>query len=176
MRMKEMGRRLFQMVQDGYRRFRAAMVFDAVLFVCVGLLTYHKMYVIHGWYTEEIGCAAAAAAIACIFAAALRLFLERREKERHGFEALLTAAVFVFFFVLVQGHDWRDPYILLKTAGPALAFASVGLYCLAPQKEGEEPALAVLLAISKACLVGLLLVVSLSICLTAFDSLLFSLV
>ena len=40
MRMKEMGRRLFQMVQDGYRRFRAAMVFDAVLFVCVGLLTY----------------------------------------------------------------------------------------------------------------------------------------
>ena len=175
MRMKEMGRRLFQMVQDGYRRFRAAMVFDAVLFVCVGLLTYHKMYVIHGWYTEEIGCAAAAAAIACIFAAALRLFLERREKERHGFEALLTAAVFVFFFVLVQGHDWRDPYILLKTAGPALAFASVGLYCLAPQKEGEEPALAVLLAISKACLVGLLLVVSLSICLTAFDSLLFSL-
>ena len=175
MSIKDMGQRLFRMVQDGYQRFRTAMIFDAVLFVCVGVLTYCQVYEIQDWYTEEIGCAAAAAAIGCIFAVALRVFWERRGQERHGFEALLTIVVFVFFFILVQGHDWTDPYILLKTVGPALVFASVGLYCLEPQKEGEEPALAVFFAISKAWLVGTLLIVSLSTCLTAFDSLLFSL-
>ena len=175
MGIKDMGQRLCRSVQGGYRRFRTAMIFDAVLFVCVGVLTYCHVYEIQDWYTEEIGCAAAAAAIGCIFAAALRLFLERRGQERHDFEALLTVVVFVVFFILVQGHDWTDPYILLKTAGPALVFASVGLYCLEPQNEGEEPALAVFFAISKAWLVGTLLIVSLSTCLTAFDSLLFSL-
>ena len=175
MGVKDMGQRLCRSVQGGYRRFRTAMIFDAVLFVCVGVLTYCHVYEIQDWYTEEIGCAAAAAAIGCVFAATLRLFLERRGQERHDFEALLTVVVFVFFFILVQGHDWTDPYILLKTAGPALVFASVGLYCLEPQNEGEKPALAVFFAISKAWLVGTLLIVSLSTCLTAFDSLLFSL-
>ena len=175
MGVKDMGQRLCRSVQGGYQRFRTAMIFDAVLFVCVVVLTYCHVYEIQDWYTEEIGCAAAAAAIGCIFAAALRLFLERRGQERHGFEVLLPVVVFVFFFILVQGHDWTDPYILLKTAGPALVFASVGLYCLEPQNEGEEPALAVFFAISKAWLVGTLLIVSLSTCLTAFDSLLFSL-
>ena len=175
MGVKDMGQRLCRSVQGGYQRFRTAMIFDAVLFVCVGVLTYCHVYEIQDWYTEEIGCAAAAAAIGCIFAAALRLFLERRGQERHGFEVLLPVVVFVFFFILVQGHDWTDPYILLKTAGSALVFTSVGLYCLEPQNEGENPPLAVFFAISKAWLVGTLLIVSLSTCLTAFDSLLFSL-
>ena len=175
MGVKDMGQRLCRSVQGGYQRFRTAMILDVVLFVCVGMLTYCHVYEMQDWYTEEIGCAAAAAAIGCIFAVALRLFLERRGQERHGFEALLTVVVFVFFFILVQGHDWTDPYILLKTAGPALVFASVGLYCLEPQNEDEEPALVVFLAVSKAWLVGTLLIVSLNTCLTAFDSLLFSL-
>ena len=175
MGVKDMGQRLCRSVQGGYQRFRTAMILDVVLFVCVVVLTYCHVYEIQDWYTEEIGCAAAAAAIGCIFAVALRLFLERRGQERHGFEVLLPVVVFVFFFILVQGHDWTDPYILLKTAGPALVFASVGLYCLEPQNEGEEPALVVFLAVSKAWLVGTLLIVSLSTCLTAFDSLLFSL-
>ncbi len=175
MGVKDMGQRLCRSVQGGYQRFRTAMIFDAVLFVCVGVLTYCHVYEIQDWYTEEIGCAAAAAAIGCIFAAALRVFLERRGQERHGFEVLLPVVVFVFFFILVQGHDWTDPYILLKTAGPALVFTSVGLYCLEPQNEGENPPLAVFFAISKAWLVGTLLIVSLSTCLMAFDSLLFSL-
>ena len=175
MGVKDMGQRLCRSVQGGYQRFRTAMILDIVLFFCVGVLTYRHVYEMQDWYTEEIGCAAAAAAIGCIFAVALRLFLERRGQERHGFEALLTVVVFVFFFILVQGHDWTDPYILLKTAGPALVFASVGLYCLEPQNEGEEPALVVFFAVSKAWLVGTLLIVSLNTCLTAFDSLLFSL-
>jgi len=175
MGVKDMGQRLCRSVQGGYQRFRTAMILDIVLFFCVGVLTYRHVYEMQDWYTEEIGCAAAAAAIGCIFAVALRLFLERRGQERHGFEALLTVVVFVFFFILVQGHDWTDPYILLKTAGPALVFASVGLYCLEPQNEDEEPALVVFLAVSKAWLVGTLLIVSLNTCLTAFDSLLFSL-
>ena len=175
MGVKDMGQRLCRSVQGGYQRFRTAMILDVVLFVCVGMLTYCHVYEMQDWYTEEIGCAAAAAVIGCIFAVALRLFLERRGQERHGFEALLTVVVFVFFFILVQGHDWTDSYILLKTAGPALVFASVGLYCLEPQNEGEEPALAVFFAISKAWLVGTLLLISLGICLTAFDSLIFSL-
>jgi len=175
MGVKDMGQRLCRSVQGGYQRFRTAMIFDAVLFVCVGVLTYCHVYEIQDWYTEEIGCAAAAAAIGCIFAAALRVFLERRGQERHGFEVLLPVVVFVFFFILVQGHDWTDPYILLKTAGPALVFTSVGLYCLEPQNEGENPPLAVFFAISKAWLVGTPLIVSLSTCLMAFDSLLFSL-
>ena len=175
MGIKDMGQRLCRSMQGGYQRFRTAMILDVVLFVCVGVLTYCHVYEIQDWYTEEIGCVAAAAAIGCIFAIALRVFLERRGQERHGFEALLTVVVFVFFFILVQGHDWTDSYILLKTAGPALVFASVGLYCLEPQNEGEEPVLAVFFAISKAWLVGTLLIVSLSTCLTAFDSLLFSL-
>lgn len=175
MSIRDMGQRLFRMVQGGYQRFRTVMIFDVMLFVCVGVLTYRHVYEIQDWYTEEIGCAAAAAAISCIFAVALRVFLEKRGQERHGFEALLTVVVFVFFFILVQGHDWTNPYILLKTAGPALVFASVGLYCLEPPKEGEEPALSVFFAISKAWLVGTLLLVSLSTCLAAFDSLLFSL-
>lgn len=174
MGVKDMGQRLCRSVQGGYQRFRTAMILDIVLFFCVGVLTYRHVYEMQDWYTEEIGCAAAAA-IGCIFAVALRLFLERRGQERHGFEALLTVVVFVFFFILVQGHDWTDPYILLKTAGPALVFASVGLYCLEPQNEDEEPALVVFLAVSKAWLVGTLLIVSLNTCLTAFDSLLFSL-
>ena len=174
MGVKDMGQRLCRSVQGGYQRFRTAMILDIVLFFCVGVLTYRHVYEMQDWYTEEIGCAAAAA-IGCIFAVALRLFLERRGQERHGFEALLTVVVFVFFFILVQGHDWTDPYILLKTAGPALVFASVGLYCLEPQNEGEEPALVVFFAVSKAWLVGTLLIVSLNTCLTAFDSLLFSL-
>ena len=174
MGVKDMGQRLCQSMQGGYQRFRTAMILDVVLFVCVGVLTYCHVYEMQDWYTEEIGCAAAAA-IGCIFAVALRLFLERRGQERHGFEALLTVVVFVFFFILVQGHDWTDPYILLKTAGPALVFASVGLYCLEPQNEGEEPALVVFFAVSKAWLVGTLLIVALNTCLTAFDSLLFSL-
>ena len=175
MGVKDMGQRLCRSVQGGYQRFRTAMILDIVLFFCVGVLTYRHVYEMQDWYTEEIGCAAAAAAIGCIFAVALRLFLERRGQERHGFEALLTVVVFVFFFILVQGHGWTDPYILLKTAGPALVFASVGLYCLEPQREGEEPALVVFFAVSKAWLVGTLLIVSLNTCLTAFDSLLFSL-
>ena len=175
MGVKDMGQRLCRSVQGGYQRFRTAMILDIVLFFCVGVLTYRHVYEMQDWYTEEIGCAAAAAAIGCIFAVALRLFLERRRQERHGFEVLLTVVVFVFFFILVQGHDWTDPYILLKTAGPALVFASVGLYCLEPQNEGEEPALVVFFAVSKAWLVGTLLIVSLNTCLTAFDSLLFSL-
>ncbi|MFC2287517.1 MAG: DUF4153 domain-containing protein [Selenomonas sp.] len=175
MGVKDMGQRLCRSVQGGYQRFRTAMILDIVLFFCVGVLTYRHVYEMQDWYTEEIGCAAAAAAIGCIFAVALRLFLERRGQERHGFEALLTVVVFVFFFILVQGHDWTDPYILLKTAGPALVFASVGLYCLEPQNEGEAPALVVFFAVSKAWLVGTLLIVSLNTCLTAFDSLLFSL-
>ena len=175
MGVKDMGQRLCQSMQGGYQRFRTAMILDVVLFVCVGVLTYCHVYEMQDWYTEEIGCAAAAAAIGCIFAVALRLFLERRGQERHGFEVLLPVVVFVFFFILVQGHDWTDPYILLKTAGPALVFASVGLYCLEPQNEGEEPPLVVFFAVSKAWLVGTLLIVSLSTCLTAFDSLLFSL-
>ena len=175
MGVKDMGQRLCRSVQGGYQRFRTAMILDIVLFFCVGVLTYRHVYEMQDWYTEEIGCAAAAAAIGCIFAVALRLFLERRGQERHGFEALLPVVVFVFFFILVQGHDWTDPYILLKTAGPALVFASVGLYCLEPQNEGEEPALVVFFAVSKAWLVGTLLIVSLNTCLTAFDSLLFSL-
>lgn len=175
MGVKDMGQRLCRSVQGGYQRFRTAMILDIVLFFCVGVLTYRHVYEMQDWYTEEIGCAATAAAIGCIFAVALRLFLERRGQERHGFEALLTVVVFVFFFILVQGHDWTDPYILLKTAGPALVFASVGLYCLEPQNEGEEPALVVFFAVSKAWLVGTLLIVSLNTCLTAFDSLLFSL-
>ena len=175
MGVKDMGQRLCQSMQGGYQRFRTAMILDVVLFVCVGVLTYCHVYEMQDWYTEEIGCAAAAAAIGCIFAVALRLFLERRGQERHGFEALLTVVVFVFFFMLVQGHEWTDPYILLKTAGPALVFASVGLYCLEPQNEGEEPPLVVFFAVSKAWLVGTLLIVSLNTCLTAFDSLLFSL-
>ena len=175
MGVKDMGQRLCRSVQGGYQRFRTAMILDIVLFFCVGVLTYRHVYEMQDWYTEEIGCAAAAAAIGCIFAVALRLFLERRGQARHGFEALLTVVVFVFFFILVQGHDWTDPYILLKTAGPALVFASVGLYCLEPQNEDEEPALVVFLAVSKAWLVGTLLIVSLNTCLTAFDSLLFSL-
>ena len=175
MGVKDMGQRLCRSVQGGYQRFRTAMILDIVLFFCVGVLTYRHVYEMQDWYTEEIGCAAAAAAIGCIFAAALRLFLERRGQERHGFEVLLPVVVFVFFFILVQGHDWTDPYILLKTAGPALVFASVGLYCLEPQNEGEEPALVVFFAVSKAWLVGTLLIVSLNTCLTAFDSLLFSL-
>ena len=175
MGVKDMGQRLCRSVQGGYQRFRTAMILDIVLFFCVGVLTYRHVYEMQDWYTEEIGCAAAAAAIGCIFAVALRLFLERRGQERHGFEALLTVVVFVFFFILVQGHDWTNSYILLKTAGPALVFASVGLYCLEPQNEGEEPALVVFFAVSKAWLVGTLLIVSLNTCLTAFDSLLFSL-
>ena len=175
MGVKDMGQRLCRSVQGGYQRFRTAMILDIVLFFCVGVLTYRHVYEMQDWYTEEIGCAAAAAAIGCIFAVALRLFLERRGQERHGFEAPLTVVVFVFFFILVQGHGWTDPYILLKTAGPALVFASVGLYCLEPQREGEEPALVVFFAVSKAWLVGTLLIVSLNTCLTAFDSLLFSL-
>lgn len=175
MGVKDMGQRLCRSVQGGYQRFRTAMILDIVLFFCVGVLTYRHVYEMQDWYTEEIGCAAAATAIGCIFAVALRLFLERRGQERHGFEALLTVVVFVFFFILVQEHDWTDPYILLKTAGPALVFASVGLYCLEPQNEDEEPALVVFLAVSKAWLVGTLLIVSLNTCLTAFDSLLFSL-
>ena len=175
MGVKDMGQRLCRLVQGGYQRFRIAMILDVVLFVCMGVLTYCHVYEMQDWYTEEIGCAAAAAAIGCIFAVALRLFLERRGQERHGFEALLTVVVFVFFFILVQGHDWTDSYILLKTAGPALVFASVGLYCLEPQNEGENPPLAVFFAISKAWLVGTLLLISLGICLTAFDSLIFSL-
>ena len=175
MGVKDMGQRLCQSMQGGYQRFRTAMILDVVLFVCVGVLTYCHVYEIQDWYTKEIGCAAAAAAIGCIFAVALRLFLERRGQERHGFEVLLPVVVFVFFFILVQGHDWTDSYILLKTAGPALVFASVGLYCLEPQNEGENPPLAVFFAISKAWLVGTLLLISLGICLTAFDSLIFSL-
>lgn len=175
MRVKDMGQRLCRSVQGGYQRFRTATILDVVLFVCVGVLTYCHVYEMQDWYTEEIGCAAAAAVIGCIFAVALRLFLERRGQERHGFEALLTVVVFVFFFILVQGHDWTNSYILLKTAGPALVFASVGLYCLEPQNEGENPPLAVFFAISKAWLVGTLLLISLGICLTAFDSLIFSL-
>ena len=105
MGVKDMGQRLCQSMQGGYQRFRTAMILDVVLFVCVGVLTYCHVYEMQDWYTEEIGCAAAAAAIGCIFAVALRLFLERRGQERHGFEALLTVVVFVFFFILVQGHD-----------------------------------------------------------------------
>lgn len=175
MHIKDWVRNLWRTAQDGYRRFRTAMILDVMLFLCVGALTYRQVYEIEGWYTEEIGCAAAAAAIGCIFAAALRLFMERRGHEKPRLEALLSAAVFGVFFWLVQGHHWMEPYILLKTVGPALVFAAVGLYCLEVQKEGEKPLLFVLFALSKAWLVGTLLLVSLSTCLTAFDSLLFSL-
>ena len=175
MGVKDMGQRLCRSVQGGYQRFRTAMIFDAVLFVCVGVLTYCQTYEIEGWHVEELGCAAAAAALGCIFAAALRLFLERRGQERHGFEALLAAVVFGFFFMLVHGHHWAEPHIQLRTAGPALVFAFIGLYCLGGQKDGENPALAVFFALAKAWLVGTLLLISLGICLTAFDSLIFSL-
>ena len=175
MRLQDLWQGLWRMVQDGYQRFRVAMVLDAVLFLCIGAFTWRHMYDLYDWYTEELGCAAAAAAIGCIFAVALRLFLERRGAERRSVEVILNALVCGIFFVLVQGHDWSEPYILLKTVGPALAFASFGLYCLEGHKDGENPVLLVFFALSKAALVGTLLLVSLSICLTAFDSLLFSL-
>lgn len=147
-----------------------AMILGTVLFICVGALTYWEIYAVHDWYTEEIGCVAAAAAIGCIFAAALRLFLERREQENRKLEAFLTGIVFVFFFVLVQGHDWMEPYILLKTIGSAFVFASVGLYCLASEEDGDSPVLLAFFALCRTGIVEILLLVSLDVFWIAFDS------
>lgn len=165
---------LYRTVQDGYRRFRAAVMVDALLLLCLGAYTYREVYGVGGPYLDEVGYASAAAAVGCIFAVSLRLFLERRGKEDRRIEDLLTALVCVFFFVLVRGHDWHDPYIVLRTVGAALAFAAFGLYCMR-RDEGDNPALLVLCAVCKGAVVGTLLTVSLDICLVAVDALLFSL-
>ena len=177
MNFKEIRRKFFQMMQESYQRFRVAIVLDAVLFLCVALLTYWQNYHIHNWYTEQIGCAAAASAVSLVFAVSLRLFRERYGQAEGIFqrEVLPSAAVFLLFFFLVQGHEFTDERIWLQTVGAALFFASVGFYCLESSKDGERAFLTALFAAFEAGIVGSLFSVSLSICLLAFSSLIVSL-
>ena len=121
---------LYRTVQDGYRRFRAAVMVDALLLLCLGAYTYREVYGVGGPYLDEVGYASAAAAVGCIFAVSLRLFLERRGKEDRRIWDLLSALVCVFFFVFVRGHVWHDPYSLIRAVGSARAFSAFAVYCM----------------------------------------------
>ena len=173
MRIEKLWKNLCQTVRTGARRFRTAVAADVVLLLCLGAFTYREIYEAEAWYLEEAGSAAAAAAVGCIFAVSLHLFFERRGKEHRRVEAILTAAVCAAVFILVRGHSWTVPYILLQTLGAALSFAAFGLYCLEGEEEGRSAPL-VIFSLCKAAVVGTLLTASLNICLMAFDSLIVS--
>ena len=138
MRIEKLWKNLCQTVRTGARRFRTAVAADVVLLLCLGAFTYREIYEAEAWYLEEAGSAAAAAAVGCIFAVSLHLFFERRGKEHRRVEAILTAAVCAAVFILVRGHSWTVPYILLQTLGAALSFAAFGLYCLEGEEEGRS--------------------------------------
>lgn len=174
MNVQKLGQGLCRTMQAGYRRFRVAVAVDALLLLFLGAYTYREVYGAGGAILGEVGYASAAVAVGCIFAVSLRLFGEHRGKEDRRIEALLTALVCVFFFALVRGHTWHDPYIVLRTVGAGLTFAVFGLYCMR-RGEGDHPALLVLYALCKGAVVGTLLTVSLDICLLAVDELLVSL-
>jgi hypothetical protein len=173
MRIEKLWKNLCQTVRTGARRLRTAVAVDVVLLLCLGAFTYREIYEAEAWYLEEAGSAAAAAAVGCIFAVSLHLFFERRGKEHRRVEAILTAAVCAAVFILVRGHSWTVPYILLQTLGAALSFAAFGLYCLEGEEEGRSAPL-VIFSLCKAAVVGTLLTASLNICLMAFDSLIVS--
>lgn len=107
MRIEKLWKNLCQTVRTGARRFRTAVAADVVLLLCLGAFTYREIYEAEAWYLEEAGCAAAAAAVGCIFAVSLHLFFERRGKEHRRVEAILTAAVCAAVFILVRGTAGR---------------------------------------------------------------------